>query len=187
MKNTRHSYPKFHGSLLIFFLLIYILFACQAGQSKNTQPVKEDQRTWAIYGSIVTDEGAKEGWLLFDRRGISSVFCSEDQIPKDACIIKYNGYIFPGLIDNHNHAQWNALPRWRAPGGRTFQSRYEWLDPNYKDYRENVNNIYYKTIHDANLEYASLKYAEIRALIGGTTIIQSTYRSPEPPILGAKP
>lgn len=183
MERIRQSYSKFYEILLIPFIIIYILFASQTGQTQNAQPIQQDQRTWAIYGSIVTEEGAKEGWLLFDRQGISSVYCSENQIPKDARIIKYNGYIFPGLIDNHNHAQWNALPRWRAAGGRIFQSRYEWLDPSYKDYRENVGDIYYKRLHDGNLEYASLKYAEIRALIGGTTIIQSTYPTPEPPFL----
>src|SRR3989339_1641922 len=64
MERVRHSYSIFHGILLIPLIIIYILFAPQTGQTQNAQPIQQDQRTWAIYGSIVTEEGAKEGWLL---------------------------------------------------------------------------------------------------------------------------
>ena len=168
------------GSKRAFFLLcvalcLFIGMLGDAAQPPLIPP--EDYSCWAVYGSIVSNEGAKEGWLVFDRGGIYAVHCPPEKIPKGARIIKYDGYIFPGLIDTHNHAQWNAIPQWRA--GRTFKNRYEWQRD--KGYLDKVQSLFYVNLKGA--EYASLKYAEIRGLLGGTTIIQSTYTSPESQLL----
>jgi len=140
---------------------------------------KEQDGPWAVHGEIVSVDGAAAGWVVFDNSGISSVCCSESDIPKNARKLKHDVYIYPGLIDAHNHAHWNALPSWRA--GKKFNSRYEWLvDP---DYLKNVNSVFYDKLRNANLEYAGLKYGEIRALIGGGTVLQSTYAAAEPKYL----
>lgn len=153
--------------------VVFCFFVCVLGYAAQLPVIpQEDHSCWAVYGSLVTTEGAKEGWLVFDRGGISAVNCPPEKIPEGAHIIKYDGYIFPGLIDTHNHAQWNAIPQWRA--GRTFQNRYEWQRD--REYRDKVARLFYENLK--GVEYASLKYAEIRGLIGGTTLIQSTYACP---------
>lgn len=169
----RASSDVFHGFVVICNLLV-VSVACGA-----TALVPEDHAPWALFGDIVTQDGAKSGWLVFDRGGVSAVHCTEEQLPKNARVLKYDGYIFPGLIDTHNHAHWNTICHWRA--GRTFKNRYEWQkDP---EYLQEVRSLYYDHLQKSGAEYASLKYAQVRALIGGTTAIQSTYVTPEPELL----
>src|SRR5438093_5326239 len=103
----------------------------------------EQDGPWAIYGHIVSTAGATEGWVVFDYSGISALYCSENDIPKNARKLRHNGYIFPSLIDAHNHAHWNALPQWRA--GRKFNSRYEWLVDS--EYQAKVNKVFDESIH----------------------------------------
>jgi cytosine/adenosine deaminase-related metal-dependent hydrolase len=135
--------------------------------------------TWAIKGDIVLpdQDAPKKGWLLFDDASILKVDCSGEDIPFNAQILEYKGYIFPTLIDCHNHADWNSIKLWRAD--KKYNNRYEWQqDPLYL---MNVKQIYYGKIF-GKFEYASLKYAEIRAIIGGTTVLQSTYVVPPTPM-----
>src|SRR5207244_5709583 len=141
--------------------------------------VLEDDRPWAVYGSIVTEDGAKDGWLVFDRGGISRVDCPEGELPSDARRVKTDGFVYPGLIDTPNHGHWNSIPKWRA--GHTFKNRYEWQ--NDADYKQKVKAAHDDYLVKKKAKYASLKYAEIRALIGGATAIQSTYPVPEAPLL----
>jgi cytosine/adenosine deaminase-related metal-dependent hydrolase len=134
--------------------------------------------TWAIHGDMVLPDqvAPKRGWLLFDEHGIRQIDCAEKDIPADARRHWHKGFIFPSLIDCHNHAEWNAIPLWRA--GKLYSNRYEWQkDAAYVKY---VKAPYYNKIHDGQLDYASLKYAEVRALIGGTTVLQSTYADDPP-------
>lgn len=147
--------------------------------ASGTEKSSGVERTWAVHGSIVSAEGVSTGWLVFDDASILAVDCKADEIPQDAERLEHDGYIFPGLIDCHNHAPWNALPLWRA--GKLFTSRYGWLDD--PEYKKEVDGVYSKSLRDKHLEYASLKYAEVRALIGGTTLLQSTYPSPESRLL----
>jgi len=135
-------------------------------------------KPWAIYGDAVTADGVKSGWLIFERGKITAVGAPDTAVPEDARRIRYDGYIFPGLIDTHNHVSWNAIPKW---SGGTFTSRYEWqADPGYI---EQVNWPFYSVIVERRVESEATKYGEIRALIGGTTMIQSTYTDKQPKLL----
>jgi len=62
---------------------------------------------------------------------------------------------------------------WRP--GRFFDNRYEWQDT--PEYQEEVGGKY-SSIVDAELWDESLKYGEIRALMGGTTMLQGTDNAP---------
>lgn len=111
--------------VILFFFLVNIAapMAAQAANSLN--------QTWAIHGKAVTENGIKEGWLVFRNGVISAVGADESTVPADATKLDWNGYIFPGLIDTHNHVDWNSIPQWTDG---PFKSRYEWLDdPRYKD------------------------------------------------------
>lgn len=180
MNYKRNPFSRSLRRLLFPVVFVSLVLGWPALAGLDPAP-QENQRPWAIHGFIVSDEGAREGWLLFDRSGISCVQCPDHRIPQDAQVIKYDGYIFPGLIDNHNHAQWNALPKWRAPASKTYKSRYEWLID--KNYLKDVNKVFFDGIGNTHLDYASIKYAEVRAIIGGTTMIQSTYSNPQPELL----
>ena len=154
-------------------VLCFFLSGCATGPQWLPR-VQHEQPPYVIYGSVVSDNGAKDGWVVVHRGVIVSVGSSESTIPKHARKYKYSGYIFPGLIDTHNHPQYNAIPRWRA--AKKYKNRYEWIvDPIY---RQNVEAVFAK-LKEHHVEYAALKYGEVRALIGGTTSIQGTYAPPE--------
>jgi cytosine/adenosine deaminase-related metal-dependent hydrolase len=143
--------------------------------------LRAEDQTWAIKGKIVRLDQTKTGWIVYDNKGISKIHCKDSDIPAGAIRYEHSGYIFPTLIDTHNHTHWNAMPLWRA--NRKFASRYGWLkDP---EYLRVVNDPYKDKIRKAGLDYAALKYGEIRAVIGGTCLIQSTYdlKNPEPEYL----
>ena len=135
----------------------------------------------AISGHIVTDDGAYRGWVVFDSSDgtIIDICDHQKDVPPGARVIKHSGYIFPGLIDTHNHCHWNSVPMWRP--GRLFNNRYEWRgddgpDPQLlpiPEYLEEVSGPY-RDVRWAGLWYESFKYGEIRALIGGTTMIEGT-------------
>ncbi|HEY9677709.1 MAG TPA: amidohydrolase family protein [Drouetiella sp.] len=135
--------------------------------------------SWAIHGKAVTASGISDGWLLVKDGVITDVGASKDQIPQDAKQIDWNGYIFPGLIDTHNHTDWNVVPQWtRGP----FSNRYIWQVDD--DYKQHVDKIHVD-LKSANLLPEARKFGEIRALIGGTTLLQGSYDpvQPEPNIM----
>ncbi len=78
------------------------------------------------------------------------------------------GIVLPGYVDAHNHVDWNVLPTWRH--SQYFEDRYQWRG----------SDAYSKQIAAAHtaiggaLECPAVKYAEVRAIVGGTTSIQGT-------------
>ena len=131
----------------------------------------EGDEVLAISGRIVSEDGARRGWVVFNRNNgmILDICNNKKDLPPSAIRIKREGYIFPGLIDTHNHCHWNSIPLWRP--GRLFNNRYEWQAT--QEYQDEVRGPY-DAIVAAGLENQSLKYGEIRALIGGTTMFQGS-------------
>lgn len=125
----------------------------------------------AIHGDLVSDAGAHTAWVVFERdSGMITAVCERDEdVPPEAATLVYDGYVFPGLIDTHNHGHWNAIPMWRP--GRTYENRYEWQESDA--YQEQVRSRY-TAIVESGLWAQSLKYGEVRAMVGGTTMIQGT-------------
>ena len=82
--------------------------------------------------------------------------------------IKTNGIIFPGLINIHNHPDWNVFPVWDVP--EKYETRYEWRDDSR--YKRDVKEPHDVLKEDYKIEM--MKFAEVKALVGGTTAIQGT-------------
>jgi len=91
--------------------------------------------------------------------------------------------IFPGLINLHNHLDWDFFPLWQPPSGTvwSWDNRFEWQeDPSYKT---NISGVH-KQIEGKldQIEYAGspdgytllTALAEIQSVCGGTTIIQES-------------
>jgi cytosine/adenosine deaminase-related metal-dependent hydrolase len=79
------------------------------------------------------------------------------------------GVIVPGLIDLHGHPEFNVFAAWEPP--RQFINRYAWRGSEV--YRELVRRPQDRLIA-ALPQQTQLRYAEIRALVGGVTAIQGT-------------
>lgn len=132
---------------------------------------------WAIKGKAVTTSGIKSGWLVFSNGIIEAVGASKEDVPDAAVKIYWNQYIYPGLVDTHNHAKWNSIPQWTEG---PFQNRYQWQES--PSYLARVKGSY-EALGFYGVKETSLKYAELRALIGGTTLLQGSYYELKPDFL----
>lgn len=147
---------------LILFLSIFIPLSAACGLAQD-RPV-------ALRGTIVAADGlVPDGWIAFKEGRILSITAGKPALP-GATYVETNGYIYPGLIDLHNHPMYAAFARWSP--AETFENRYEWR-----------NNAFYKIkvgvparlLQGGEISFCDLnEYGEIRALIGGTTSIHGT-------------
>ena len=73
----------------------------------------------------------------------------------------------PGMLDLHGHPEFNVFAPWEPP--RTYVNRYSWRGSKpYQDLVRNPQNELIKQLPKGT----QLRYAEIRALVGGVTAIQ---------------
>lgn len=87
--------------------------------------------------------------------------------------------VFPGLIDLHNHIDYNTMPIWERPSEVPWDNRHEWRHKNCFEYDKNIKK-FHKYIFDSlkstkDLESVNLLLqflAEIQAISGGTTALQ---------------
>lgn len=100
------------------------------------------------------------------------------EIPTDAQVIKESEtgplLISPGFIDLHGHLKYHVLPIWNEAQGQ-FKNRFEWrsLSSYKKAVNEFMGNELFGSATDINSPLCqSVQYAEIKALIGGTTSVQ---------------
>ena len=122
------------------------------------------QVSYTLRGTIVTpDTVIHVGYVTVRDDRITRVSHSP---PATGRIIDTNGLVFPGLIDAHNHPSFNVFGQ--LSFGRTFLNRYQWQSsPTYWAFRSR-----YEALVDRDLDAEMWKYAELRALIAGTTSIQ---------------
>ena len=132
-----------------------------------------------ITGHMVTFDppGAEiaDGSLYIDRDGIIKAV-QERSVPapsgfEQAARIDTEGFVYPGLIDLHNHIAYNCLSLWIAPDRSTpWSSREQW--PRDPDYKPSVSLPANALCHADGK--AVLKYVETKAVIGGVTAIQGS-------------
>jgi len=122
----------------------------------------------ALRGCILTpSEAIEKGYLVIGAgREIQAIQKSK---PQGVKVLDTGGVILPGLIDLHGHPEFNVFAAWEPP--KQFANRYSWRgSPLYKRLVRDPQN----TILDALPAKTQLRYAEIRALVGGVTAIQGT-------------
>src|SRR5690606_7465064 len=118
----------------------------------------------------------KRGQLVIRNGMIEAILSPSAQPPEGAIVIETGGYIYPGLINLHNHLRYNMVSLYPLP--RHAENHDDW--PSGKDYAKYDNdpaliatssNVYVR------LDEA-LKYAEVRSLVGGETAVQGAENSP---------
>ena len=77
--------------------------------------------------------------------------------------------VFPGLVDTHNHPKYNVFRLWDNPSNGTYDNR-DWQTNDEFKYLDKLLGKDELKSRTADL----LKYAQIKALVGGTTTIQGT-------------
>jgi cytosine/adenosine deaminase-related metal-dependent hydrolase len=124
--------------------------------------------TIALGGQIVTPDGPIRGWLTIEGGQITGITTRK---PTGATVLQTDGVIVPGLIDLHGHPEFNVFAPWEPP--KTYVNRYAWRE----------SDQYHALIREPQDRLAKalpsgtqLRYAEIRALVGGVTAIQGAGR-----------
>lgn len=82
-------------------------------------------------------------------------------------VIETDSFIFPGLIDLHNHITWNLFPRWKP--GELFSNRYEWQQR--KEYKAALDGPHSQLAADHGLICDADRFGEIKAIVGGATSV----------------
>jgi cytosine/adenosine deaminase-related metal-dependent hydrolase len=131
-------------------------------------------QAWALGGAVIlADSTLDHGWVTIEGTTIASV--SETK-PTSALTLETGGVIMPGLIDLHGHPEWNVFPAWEPP--HLYADRYKWQQsPEYLDVIKNPMNALSNNFSDQSFLMLAARYAEVRALIGGTTAIQGASSS----------
>jgi cytosine/adenosine deaminase-related metal-dependent hydrolase len=126
--------------------------------------------TYALRGDIISPTGVKRrAYVIIDGEKIAEVRSYQKGAPTGMPIIDTYGVIAPGLIDGHNHVEYNHIPI--ADFGKRYTNRDQW--PNAALYKTLVKDPK-NAVAAAGLTCQGLKHGEARAIVGGTTAIQGT-------------
>ncbi len=126
------------------------------------------QETVALGGHLITPDGAHRGWVTVEGGEITAVATRK---PRGAVTIATEGVILPGLLDLHGHPEFNVFAPWEPP--KTYVNRYAWRGSSaYKELVRGPQNDLLSQLPSG----IQLRYAEIRALVGGATAIQGASR-----------
>ena len=122
---------------------------------------------FALHGAVITPGGAlSSGYVTVAEGTIARV--SETK-PTDAPVVETDGVIMPGLIDLHGHPDFNVFAAWEPP--KLYANRYRWrASAPYKALVRDPQNTILSTLPPQTQS----RYAEVRALAGGTTAIQGS-------------
>jgi len=83
---------------------------------------------FALGGHIVLEDRALQGWVTVRGGQIADV---SGRKPSDVRLVQTEGVILPGLLDMHNHPDYNVFAPWEPP--ETYANRYRWRDsPEYE-------------------------------------------------------
>ncbi len=136
-----------------------LLLACCASPVSPQQP-------FALQGTIVTpSQVLQNGSISISGNLIEDVSASPAGTQNSAIVT--DSFIFPGLIDVHDHITWNMLPRWRP--NRTFRNRYEWQQTDA--YSIALSQPHYAITSDHELACDADRFGEIKAIVGGATSV----------------
>jgi 5-methylthioadenosine/S-adenosylhomocysteine deaminase len=128
--------------------------------------------TFVLKGRIVAMSGpgtvVENGRLVISRGFIRAVVAPNEVLPsayRSAQTIETSGTIYPGLIDLHNHFAYNILPLWAVP--KQYENRSQWQGS--RQYVSQVSLPMNALKGYSTTARAIVRYAEAKALIGGTT------------------
>jgi 5-methylthioadenosine/S-adenosylhomocysteine deaminase len=121
----------------------------------------------ALHGCVLTPARAIEGgYVVVEGKQVTAV---QEAKPQGVRVHETGGVITPGLIDLHGHPEFNIFAAWEPP--QQFVNRYSWRG----------SDVYHQLVRDPQNRLlkalpprTQLRYAEIRALVGGVTAIQGT-------------
>ena len=148
----------FHRKACLAALLFPVALGCLPSWAQEKQ--------YALRGTLVTPmEVIANGTILIVGDKIKDLG-KDIAVPAGTQVIDTGGFIYPGLIDLHDHLTWNFLPRWKP--NREFANRYEWQAlPEYKIVLTTPEG----KVFDDGLACDTEQFAEVKAIVGGATSV----------------
>lgn len=142
----------------------------------------EELRRFVLKGSLLTPgETIADGALVVEdgRIACAGRVCA---LPEGYAVIETSGVILPGLVDPHNHADWNvhSTASW-VPARAVYENRYQWqskVEQSYQDLKDAHYALADSTGDPSGVGFRELMYlrGDVQALMGGVTTIQGGYR-----------
>lgn len=94
--------------------------------------------------------------------------CADEPAASGARVVCVGGAIYPGLISDHDHMQYNHLPPWQHD--KLYLHRSVWRgDAAYKAFTKAHSDICGGSPCNATTNCNTMRWGEARAVIGGTT------------------
>jgi hypothetical protein len=164
-------------------ILVFLFLAISCAGTKDADDISDETSGYCkdnlisgdyvlLKGTVISGDSIIENGevllsLLSKQIECVGTDCSGEMDPAKTAVIcaGANGVILPALMDAHNHPHYNILRPWKS--NKLYKNRYEWQsDQDYKDFK----NPYEALQKDYLCELT--KYAEIRTLIAGGTVLQ---------------
>src|SRR5262245_26542035 len=122
----------------------------------------------------------ERGVLYVGDDGIEAVAASDDPAPSGfdgVTPIQTEGVLYPGLIDLHSHIPYNLRTLWTPARTEPYTSHNQW--PDADTYSQEITapaRVWSKSPAAKEV----LAYAEVKAIVGGTTAIQGAPGTSKP-------
>jgi 5-methylthioadenosine/S-adenosylhomocysteine deaminase len=130
--------------------------------------------SYALRGTVITPTTViPNGTVVIVADKIASVG-ADVNAPDATTPVEADSFIFPGLIDLHNHLTWNLFPRWPPVNWkpadwdptRKFGARYDWQQlQSYKDDLDTPHRVLAEEGWGCEMN----RYGEVKAIAGGST------------------
>jgi cytosine/adenosine deaminase-related metal-dependent hydrolase len=138
-------------------MLLFVMLAARVSVAQSDHLL--------IGGQLVTPDGvAAHGWMELQGGKIVRLYAAKPVLP-GVVVLETQDLIFPGFVDLHNHPLYNIFPRWTPP--RKYPNRYAWRDG--AESKAALQDPLARLQKDGDNFCDIDEYAEVRALIGGTT------------------
>lgn len=124
----------------------------------------QDKQTYALKGTLATPTDLIPGGTVVVSGEKIDAVGLDVNLPPQISARETDSFIFPGLIDLHNHLTWNLFPRWQPKV--KFSNRYEWQQSD--DYKEAVDTPH-RLVFEENWKCEMNLYGEVKAIVGGAT------------------
>lgn len=129
-----------------------------------------------VTGTVITgdtDRRVLAGGAVCIADGIIEAVLARGESPpagfSNATVVNTGSIVTPGLIDLHNHLAYNTLPLW-VGRPEPYETRYQW--PDAATYQRDISNP--SQALGIAAPAAALRYAEVKAAVGGVTSIQGS-------------
>lgn len=142
-------------------------FSLRPGRTTFGEGFAAPDTAFALGGAVITPDAAWDsGYVVINGDRIEEVQRTK---PVGVRVFETDGVILPGLLDLHNHPDYNVFAAWEPP--QLFQNRCEWRDsPIYEQLVSGPQSKLRQTVRAGT----QLRYAEARSLVGGVTAFQGT-------------